>query len=179
MQEKSPCSFTFSARYRTRLCPKGIIKLTEEASLTGETDWKAFVFWAVLLPHPAPLPTSTCQITETELSPSQELLWDQASHVERPGLCSGLLKWSFAITKRLHYPPWSLSAAQAFPGLLAGQRELWACSNKIFFGELGRNDSTDQPLLVFVSSHVITLMFGCWQMIYFLYTFIHYQILAG
>lgn len=178
MQEKSPCSLTFSARYRTSLCPKGIIKLTEEASLTGETGWKAFVFWAVLLPHPAPLPTSTCQITEAA-QPLSGAPLRSSHHVERPGLCSGLLKWSFAITKRLHYPPWSLSAAQAFPGLLADQRELWACSNKIFFGELGRNDSTDQPLLIFVSSHVITLMFGCWQMIYFLYIFTRYQILAG
>ena len=150
---------TFS-RHRTSLCPKGIIKLTEEASLTGKTDWEIFVFWAVLHPHPAPLPTSTCQITETEqVSPPQKPLWDQASHVERPGRCSGLLKWSFAITKRLHSPPWILFAAQAFPGFLAGQRELCACSKKIFFGELGRNDSTDQPLLVFISSHVITLMY--------------------
>lgn len=157
---------TFSARHRTSLCPKGIIKLTAAASLTGETDWEIFVFWAVLLPHPAPLATSACQITETEqVSPSREPLWDQASHVGRPGLCSGLLKWSFAITKRLHSPPWSLFAAQAFPGFLAGQTELWACSKKIFFGELGRNDSTDQPLLVFVSSHVICI--GCWQMVYF------------
>ena len=109
---------------------------------------------------PAPPPTSFCQITGTEqVSPSQEQLWDAASLVERPAVCSGLLKWSFAITKRLHFPPWSLFAAQAFPGLLAGQRELWACSNKIFFGELGRNDSTDQPLLVFVSWHVITRMY--------------------
>lgn len=134
------------------------------------------MFWAVLLPHPAPLPTSTCQITETgsaplgscfEIKPAmlKDLVYVQGSS-------SGLL-----LLPRDSYPPWSLSAAQAFPGLLAGQGAQ-ACSNKIFFGELGRNDSTDQPLLVFVSSHVITLMFGCWQMIYFLYTFIHYQILA-